>query len=139
MSTDTPFLLILALLGWGVGSFLSKIAADRIGGIAVFWDMVGYTVVTIIYAIMAYKPAAFAVTDSTGVAMAALSGIIGAAGAVAFYLLMVQKDASVVAPLTAVYPAVTAILAFLFLRESVSSVKILGILFAVASVYFLSR
>jgi transporter family protein len=138
MDTKAITLTIIALFGWGFGTFIAKLATNRIGSVAIFWDMVGFTVVTVIYALIVFKPEAFAVSDHAGVWYAALSGIVGAAGSVAFYLLMVQKDASVVAPLTALYPALTAILGILFLKESITPIKVFGIALATFAVYLLS-
>ena len=55
-----------------------------------------------------------------------------------FYLLMARKDASVVAPLTALYPALVAVLAFIFLRESLTLIKVFGIILATAAMVLLS-
>jgi transporter family protein len=138
MDTHTLLLALLALFGWGVGSFVAKIAANRLGNIVVFWDLVGYAAVTIVYALLVFKPAAIAINDPVGVGLALFSGAIGATAGIAFFLLLVQKEASVVVPLTAVYPALTAILAFLFLKESLTWLKALGIVFATLAVYLLS-
>ena len=42
-------------------------------------------------------------------------------------------------PLTALYPALTAVLAFIFLKESVTPTKIAGIIFSLVAIYLLSK
>lgn len=43
------------------------------------------------------------------------------------------------APLTALYPALTALLAFAFLHESITPAKIAGLTLSLAAIYLLSR
>jgi hypothetical protein len=47
--------------------------------------------------------------------------------------------ACIVVPLTGPYPALTAVLAILFLREGVTVPKVLGIAVSMVAVYLLSR
>ncbi len=56
-------------------------------------------------------------------------------GVVALYILLTRKDASIAVPMTALYPALTAILAFIFLREQLTAVKVLGISLSAAALY----
>jgi len=139
MDGKTLFLAFIALLGWGGGSFIAKLGTNRIGATSsIFWDMVGYTIVAAAYAFIVYSPAALLAGDKVGIVYALLSGATGAVAGVAFFILLAQKDASSVVPLTAIYPALTAILAFLFLKESLTWTKVLGIVFATLAVYLLS-
>ena len=139
MDGKTLFLAFIALLGWGGGSFIAKLGTNRIGATsAVFWDMVGYAVVAVAYAFIVYNPSALLAGDKMGIVYALLSGATGALAGIAFFILLSQKDASSVVPLTAIYPALTAILAFLFLHESLTWQKVVGILFATIAVYLLS-
>lgn len=138
MEATTVLFTMLALVGWGVGSFIAKLATNKIGSSAVFWDMVGFSIVSALYAFLIFKPAVLLASDKTGVWFAMLAGATGAIGGVGFYLLMSMKDASSVAPLTALYPALTAILAFIFLREQLTLVKGIGIILATVAVVLLS-
>lgn len=138
MDSTCLTIAILVLLGWGTGGFIAKLAANRIGSASVFWDLLGYAAATILYTALILKPNHVAQADRGGIILAILAGFIGSLGGVGFYLLMARKDASVVAPMTALYPALTALLAFVFLRETLTVTKVAGIILATIAMLFLS-
>jgi drug/metabolite transporter (DMT)-like permease len=138
MDRPTFLMAIAALLSWGVSAFVSKLAANRIGERAVLWDMLGYIPVIIVFSLIAFKVKDYIGDDRIGIVLALISGAIGSVGMVAFYTLLTRKDASVAIPLTALYPALAAILAFLFLHEKMTTVRIAGIAVATLAVYLLS-
>ena len=109
MFNKTFFLAILALVSWGVGSFIAKLSTNRIGEKAVFWDILGYAPFIIIYSIFVFKLKNLILADKAGIFLGFLAGVIGSFGMLAFYILLTRKDASVAVPLTALYPALTAI------------------------------
>lgn len=137
MDRLTYIYAIMCLVGWGVSALLAKVAASRIGEKAVFWDMLGYVPAIIIYCLVAFRIRDLATTDRTGILIAIASGVIGAVGAVGFYLAVTRRDASIAVPLTALYPALTAILAFIFLKESLTLTKGIGIVLASAALILL--
>ena len=69
---------------------------------------------------------------------AVLAGIIGALGTLFFYLALTRGEASRVVVMTAMYPVITVILAFVFLHEPVTIHKAAGIAFALAALILLS-
>ena len=138
MDKPTFLLALLSLLGWGVGAFLAKLAADRIGEKSVLWDMLGYVPAILIYSFVFFKVKDLLAGERIGILLAFLSGAVGSLGAVAFYILLTKKDASTAVPLTALYPALTALLAFIFLGESLTPLKIAGIAMAAVALYALS-
>ena len=138
MDTKTIILAFIALLGWGIGSFIAKLATNRIGSSALFWDMVGFSLISTLYALFVFKPTVLLTSDKIGVWLSMIAGATGAIGGVAFYMLMSMKDASAVAPLTALYPALTAVLAFIFLREQLTFPRVAGIILATVAVVLLS-
>lgn len=127
-----------SMISWGVGAFLSKLAANRIGERAVFWETIMYAPSVILFSVFWFRAKELIVTDKVGILLAGLAGIIGSAGIVAFYMVLTRKEASVAVPLTALYPALTALLAFIFLNESLTPVKIAGILLATLAIMLLS-
>src|SRR3989338_11095111 len=138
MDTQTILFVILAFFGWGMGAFLSKLAADRIGTQSIFWDLLGYFPAIIIYSLLILKFKNIfhqASSDKTGILLAVLSGALGSIAVVSFYYLMTRSEASVVTPLTALYPALTVILGMLILHESITLTKVLGILFSLLAIY----
>lgn len=139
MELGTFLVVVLTFVSWGVGSFIAKLATNRIGAQGIFWDVIGYTPAVIIYSLLVYKFQNLIQADKFGIGLALLSGAIGSLGAVGFYILLSKAEVSTMAPLAALYPALTAILAFVFLRESVTSTKLLGILFSLIAIYLLSK
>lgn len=138
MLNNTFNLAILTMVSWGVGSFIAKIATSRIGDRAVFWDVLGYAPAIIIYSIIFLNLKTSLNDDKLGIFLAFLAGAVGSAGAVFFYLLLTKKEASSAVPLTALYPALTAILAFIFLKEQMTLIKGAGIVLSVFALYLLS-
>lgn len=136
----TTFLIAIAIfVSWGVGSFLAKLAANRIGTQSAFWDLVGYVPAIFIYSLIVFKVKNLLAADKLGIGFAVLAGAIGALGVVGFYFLLSRAEASVVVPLTALYPALTAILAIIFLHESINATKLLGIVLSLIAIYLLSK
>ncbi len=76
----------------------------------------------------------------TGLAVAMAAGALGTLGYV-FLVLSLEAGgpASLVIPLTALYPAVTALLAVGLLKERISAEQALGVVLAVLAIYLLSR
>jgi bacterial/archaeal transporter family protein len=138
MNSSTFVLALLSMFSWGIGSFTAKIAADRIGGKAVFWDLIGYASAIIFYTLFTFKARDYIGVDKLGAVLAIFSGMIGSFGAIFLYILLTKKDASVAVPITAIYPALTAILAFIFLKEQLTAIKVIGILFSVIALFLLS-
>jgi bacterial/archaeal transporter family protein len=71
---------------------------------------------------------------TSGLAVAAVSGICGALGMATFYLALDHGKASSVVPVIGVYPAFVALLAVAFLSERLSAIQTLGIVLAVTGV-----
>lgn len=138
MDIITFSMALLSLVGWGVGSFFSKLAANRIGEQSIFWDLAGYVPGAIIYCLFAFRIKDLLVGDRMGIIYGLLAGFIGSIGIIGFYFVMTRKDASAAVPLTALYPALTAILAFIFLKEQLTAMRVIGILLATAAVVLLS-
>jgi len=137
MDIKTFLVAFLSLLSWGIGSFFAKLATNKIGDKAVFWDMIAYAPVVITYSFIAFKNNLLA-AEKTGIIYGLLAGGIGSFGLIFFYVLLTRKDASSAVPLTAIYPALTAILAFIFLKERLTLVKIIGIILSSIALILLS-
>lgn len=138
METNTLFLTLFTLISWGIGSFIAKFATNRIGSKAVFWDVLIYAPAVIITSLILFKAGKIFHADKTGIVLSMLAGLIGSFGFITFYMLLAKKDASAAVPLAALYPALTAILAFIFLKEKLTLAKSLGIALATLAIYLLS-
>jgi transporter family protein len=74
-----------------------------------------------------------------GVLWAFLTGILGGVGNLAFFQALVKGGkASVVAPVTALFPMVTVLLALVFLKERLGRVQWAGLGLAFAAIYLLT-
>ena len=138
MDPQTFLFAFLTLASWGVSAFVDKLAANRIGVKSIFWNMIGYVPIIVIFVLIAFRAKGAFSGDRTGIWLAVLAGIIGSVGAVGYFTVLTRHDASRSVPLTALYPALTAILAFIFLKEAVTAVKVVGILLATAAIVLLS-
>jgi transporter family protein len=130
-------LALLVMIFWGVGSFVGKLATNRIGEKAVFWDLLGYAPAIILYSLIVFKSKELLGGDKMGIFYGILAGLIGSGGLIGFYILLSKKEASSAVPLTALYPALTAILAFLFLKEQLTVTKGVGIVLSAIALYLL--
>jgi transporter family protein len=142
MDPITILVVIASFLSWGIGSFIAKVAANRIGTQSVFWDLIGYIPAILIYSLIIFRLKnilAGMQTDKLGIGLAMLAGAVGSLGMVGFYFLLTRAEASTVTPLTALYPALTAVLAIIFLHESVNPTKIIGIVLSIIAVYLLVK
>jgi len=138
MNSETIVLAILSLFGWGFGAFFSKMATNRIGESSVFWDLMGYFPLVIMYTLIAFKSKDIIGADKLGVFYGLVAGLSGAVGLIAFYLLISKRDAGVATSVTAMYPALTAILSFIFLGEKLTLIKAVGIVLASGALFLLA-
>jgi transporter family protein len=73
-----------------------------------------------------------------GATFGILSGLFTGLGALGFFAALRQQDASVVTPVTGLFPLLTVVLAFIVLRERLNKVQMGGIVLALASIVILS-
>lgn len=138
MNTETIILMFLSLVGWGLGAFFSKMATNRIGEASVFWDLTGYIPLVIIYTLFAFKAKDIFGANKMGIMYGLIAGLTGAVGLISFYLLVSKKDAGIATSITAMYPALTAILSFIFLGEKITMMKAFGIILASGALFLLA-
>ncbi len=125
-------LSLLALFFWGLWGFLTKLAGTR-----VHWQtmMLLLAFGTIIFGLSSKPPKpAFDIYHIYGL----ISGLACALGYLFFYRAMEKGDASNVLPVTALYVAVSSVLAIVILSEPITIKKILGIILAIAAVILLA-
>lgn len=130
-------LIMINIIGWGVGCFFYKIANANIHPIIVS------TLVTLLYAIATPIAWMFMKFDHklnvVGVSTALIGGGFICAASIAYFYSLQKGDAGQVTALTSLYPALTMLLSVMFLGESLSFKKVIGILLACASFYFLFK
>ena len=122
---------------WGVWGFLVKIGADSMSPQAL---QILFVVGMIPPLLLALAKVRFVVqSDSKGVLYGILNGVLATFGMLAFYYAMAHGKASVVAPMTAIFPLFTVLGALLFLKERLNKVQVMGIIMAVIAVVIFSR
>lgn len=135
-------LSFITILFWGLGGYLGKLAGNSGSGFQVyFFEALGTLSFALIYFL--FFNTSVAKTSLTNmewsVALPALGmGILWGIATWTFILALNQGRASIIVPLTAVYPIVTVALAIFFLHESISIKEIAGILLAVGGIVLLS-
>ena len=134
---DSWFLpTIVALFLYGLWGWFPKIASNYLDAKSAWvWEVLGFAVASlIVFLILGLKP----VYHAKGSLFAALTGVAGALGTLFFFIAISRYKASTVTTITALYPVIVVILSFLILKEAISLKQGIGILFAFASIYFLS-
>jgi transporter family protein len=128
---------LVALVCFGLWGFLPKIAVRYITPrSALVYETLGVVTIGCIVFLTVGKSIS---TDLRGILPAGLAGILGTIGLLCFLYAVNVGSVSVVAPLTALYPAIVILLAAAFLKENVTPTQIAGIGLAILSVILLSR
>ena len=128
---------LMALILWGAWGFLSKVAARQLPSEAVYLLAIcGHAVVLSYLWIggglsLPWLPGALAAALAAGLCMAC--------GLLFFYKALTVGAATVVVPLTALYPLVTVVLSWAVLREDLTPRHLAGITLALAAGWLLSK
>jgi transporter family protein len=127
-----------AFFCWGIWGFLCKLAAHRgmdWKGIYIFSGFV--YVPLIVYYILTTR---MAVPGPAGAkAIAAIAGTAGTAAVVCLYAALASGKLAIVLPLSSLYPALSIVLAVVFLKENLSATNVAGIVLALVSIVLLTR
>ena len=134
-----PVWLWYALLGifwWGLWGFLSKIGSERASPMQM---QILFTLGMLPVAVgMLVQMRGKLDRDGGGITYGLLSGIATGLGTLGYYAALRDQNASVVTPLTGVFPVLTVVLAFVVLRERLNKVQMGGMFLALASIVILS-
>lgn len=122
---------------WGVWGFMGKLALRHLNWIQVSL-FYGFSIVIVFSALLLASRHRDDGWAWSGIWVGALTGVLGTAGLIAFYLALDRGKASVVVPLIGVYPIVTALLSVVFLGERLSPVQIAGVGLAIVAVVLIS-
>jgi transporter family protein len=127
---------------WGTWGLVSKIAST---GVDAYVNQLLYTAGLVPLLIFAawtvHRRSAQESRNgrAAGAFWAFLTGILGGAGNIAFFQALVKGGkASVVAPVTALFPMVTVLLALTFLKERLGRTQWIGLALAFLAIYLLS-
>jgi bacterial/archaeal transporter family protein len=126
----------ITVVAWGVVGLLQKLSTNYISAeSSLIWLVVGF----LLLEPLMYPGAAVFHYSGWNLTWALLSGVLNALGAWAlFAALKSGGKASIVSPLTAMYPLVVIMIVPLVLHESITKLQLLGVVCALIAVVLLS-
>ncbi len=132
------WIALLAVLLFALGSFFGKIASinDSVPYRVYFFEAIG--TLCVFSAVIFFKRSEI-FTDFTFNPHGLLMGLCWGIGTVMFIIVLQHAKLSVTVTLTALYPALTVILAYLFLGERLGPREITAVILAVTSGVLLAK
>jgi len=123
---------LVALMCWGFWGFLPKLALQYLDqkSVLVFQTLGSVIVGTAVLASIRFQPQ----WHFRGALFAVLTGVSGLVGFLFFLTSLRTGKASVVITLTALYPFLSILLAFVILKEPISARKMVGFVFALIAI-----
>ena len=127
---------LMCVFWWGLWGFLSKVGSDEATPVQM---QILFTLGMIPVALaMLLRMRGKMERDRRGMAYGVLSGVATGLGTLGYYAALRQQSASVVTPVTGLFPVLTVVLAYLLLHERLNKVQMSGMLLALASIVILS-
>ncbi|HEX5482568.1 MAG TPA: EamA family transporter [Terriglobia bacterium] len=129
---------LLTILLWGIWGATSKAVSNHINA---YMNQVLFTIGLIPLLVLVIRSPRLAggTQRHRGIFYAFITGILGGTGNILFFTsLTMGGSAAVVVPMTSLSPLATVILAFLILRERISTSQIAGLVVALIAIYLLS-
>lgn len=127
---------LLCIFWWGLWGFLSKIGSEAASPMQM---QILFTLGMLPVALgMLLQMRGKVDRDKVGISYGLACGIATGVGTLGYFAALQQQDASVVTPLTGIFPVLTVALAFVILRERLNKVQMGGMLLALASIVILS-
>ncbi len=132
-------LSLLTILVWGAWGAISKVASE---GVDANTNQIFFTIGLLPLVAMVWRSprnAGGGAGRRIGIGWAFLTGILGGTGNIAFFrALVIGGKASIVSPVTALFPLVTVVLAVTLLHERIGNAQKIGLALALAAIYLLS-
>ena len=134
---DWLIISLLAVLFWGFWGFLSKLALEYMT-----WQhliiLTGFGISVATLSIYFYFRPNLPEISRKGIVFGTLVGIVYTIGTLCFSLALSRGKASIVVPLTSLYPLITMLLAFLLLKERITILQGIGIIFSLIAMLLMS-
>jgi transporter family protein len=127
---------LVTVVMWGAWGTLGKVALRHVNWVqaSLIFGLMTVIACALLFSVLhrenSWRPA--------DLGAAALTGVLGTGGLLTFYLALEHGKASLVVPLTGLYPVLTVVLSILFLGEHVSRMQIAGVVCAVAAIGLIS-
>jgi len=130
------WLAAVVLISWGIVGLLQKLSTNYISAeSSLIWLVVGFFLLQPFL----YPGTALFTYSARSLTFALLSGVLNALGAWALFAAMRSGGkASIVSPLTALYPLVVVLVAPIVLHETITMLQGVGVLCALIAVVLLS-
>jgi bacterial/archaeal transporter family protein len=131
------FWACLSIASWGVWGVSSKVALAnaRWARVVLVYYAISLPLIVVVLLVRS-DGSSF---GAAGVVAGAFAGAAGAVGIICLYVSLARAKASIVVPLTGMFPIVSALLSVVFLDESLSAAQIAGVACAAAAVLLISR
>jgi len=127
---------LLCIFWWGLWDFLSKIGSDTANPLQM---QILFTLGMLPVALaMLVQMRGKLDRDAGRITYGLLCGVVTGVGTIGYYAALRDQNASVVTPVTGLFPVLTVVLAVVVLRERLNKVQIVGMLLALASIVILS-
>jgi transporter family protein len=121
---------------WGIWGFLAKIGSDSSTPLQL---QILFTIGMAPVVLFALLKLGFRLkTNKSGAIYGIACGLFSGLGMLAYYASMQRGKASIVGPVTALFPLLTIFLAFLFLKEKVNRIQAIGMVLALCAIAILS-
>jgi transporter family protein len=130
---------LLTILVWGAWGAVSKVASEGVDADTnqVFFTLGLLPLIVLVWRSSRKRPEGAG--RRVGIGWAFVTGILGGTGNIAFFRALVMGGkASIVSPVTALFPLVTVILAVTLLHERVGTAQKAGLALALVAIYLLS-
>lgn len=126
----------ISLLSFGAWGFFTKLSVLHIDAkSALIYQTLGVMIIGLVtLGLMNFKPA----SDVKGFSYAVLTGITYGVGCLFYFIAASKGKIITVVTLTALYPLVTILLAYLLLQESVSAKQCAGVVLALVAIFLMS-
>ncbi len=129
---------VVVFVVWGVATFWDKMAVNHLGGgFAAKMAALVWLPSLIIVLLMTLFHEKLGI-NGEGMKWFFLSNLAWAAASVTYYLVLSKMELGTGAVLTALYPVVSVILGLVFLGETMTGYKILGVVMGLGAIILLS-
>ncbi len=128
---------VLAVVLFGIGSFLGKLASNTdISPRVYFFEAIGtITVFTTFFLLKKSE-----ILNGFSINYYAIGmGLCWGIGTVLFIFALENSKISLITTLTALYPAATIILAYIFLAERLETRELIGVVLAIAAIFLIVK
>jgi len=128
---------LLCIIAWGTWGFVAKLGADKIapGPLQIL-----ATAGTLPLALVAFLQLRMRLEkDGRGITYGILNGVLSGIGLLAYYAAVSRGKVSVVGSVTSLFPLLTVVLAFIFLRERLNRVQVVGVALSLVAIAIFSQ